>query len=145
MRRGLFYLRNSFGSVAMLLAILRAAGSVSYRLNLFTAGSWMRASNLGWEEGAKKGVCEMSEGTEIISRRKAFSLLGLAALGFALPAEVLTASDAEAQQAAPPAGQSTAAPEGGTKGMKRRKKRRASRKERRKKRHEGGEATQQQK
>jgi hypothetical protein len=38
----------------------------------------------------------MSE--KMISRRDAFSLLGLAAaLGFALPAEVLTASDAEAQ------------------------------------------------
>ncbi len=105
----------------------------------------MRASNLGWGKGGEKGVCEMSEGTEIIPRRKAFFLLGLAALSFALPAEVLTASDAEAQQTTPPAGQSTAAPEGGTKGMKRRKKRRASRKERRKKRHEGGEATQQQK
>ena len=93
----------------------------------------------------------MSEGTEIISRRKAFSLLGLAALGFALPAEVLTSLDAEAQQTTPPAGQAappagqSAAPEHGTRGMKRRKKRRASRKERRKKRHEGGEATQQQK
>ncbi len=95
----------------------------------------------------------MSEGSEIISRRKAFSLLGLAALGSALPAGVLTASETKAQQTtppagqqpAPPAGQSAAAPEGGTRGMKRRKKRRASRKERRKKRHEGGEATQQQK
>ena len=37
--------------------------------------------------------------SQMISRREAFSLLGLAAaLGFALPAEVLTASDAEAQQ-----------------------------------------------
>jgi hypothetical protein len=79
--------------------------------------------------------------SEMISRRKAFSLLGLAALGFALPAEVLTASDAEAQAAAPTAGQPAAATEGGTKGSKRRKKRRSSRKERRKKRHGGGEAT----
>jgi|SRR6266550_4586731 hypothetical protein len=94
------------------------------------------------------GDCHMSEKT--ISRRGAFSLLGLvAALGFALPLEVLTESDAEAQPAAPPAGQpaapSAAPPEGGTKGTKRRKKRRTSRKERRKKRHGGGEATQQQK
>ena len=81
----------------------------------------------------------------MISRRGAFSLLGLVALGFALPAEVLTASDAEAQPAAPPAGQPAAPPEGGTKGTKRRKKRRTGRKERRKKRHEGGEAPQQQK
>ena len=86
------------------------------------------------------GDCHMSEKT--ISRRGAFSLLGLvAALGFALPLEVLTESDAEAQPAAP----SAAPPEGGTKGTKRRKKRRTSRKERRKKRHGGGEATQQQK
>ncbi len=90
------------------------------------------------------GDCHMSEKT--ISRRGAFSLLGLvAALGFALPLEVLTESDAEAQPAAPPAGQPAAPPEGGTKGTKRRKKRRTGRKERRKKRHGGGEATQQQK
>jgi hypothetical protein len=97
--------------------------------------------------------CEMRENNEMISRRRAFSLLGLAAaLGFALPAEVLTTPEAEAQQPAPPAGQQPApagqpaAPaEGGTAGSKRRKKRRTHRKERRKKRHGGGEATQQQK
>ncbi len=90
----------------------------------------------------------MSEATRV-SRRRAFSLLGLTTLAFVLPTQVLTSSDAEAQQttppagqqAAPPAGQSTAVPEHGTKGMKRRKKRRAIRKERRKKRHGGGEAT----
>ncbi len=83
----------------------------------------------------------MSEKNEMISRRGAFSLLGLAAaLGFALPLEALTASDAEALQTAPAAGSSAATPEGGTKGTKRRKKRRTSRKEKRKK---GGEATQQ--
>jgi hypothetical protein len=78
--------------------------------------------------------------SEMISRRGAFSLLGLTVLGFALPAEVLTASDAEAQPDAPPTAQPAAPPEGGTKGTKRRKKRRAGRKERRKKRHGGGEA-----
>ncbi len=89
----------------------------------------------------------MSEATQV-SRRRAFSLLGLTTLAVALPTQVLTSSDAEAQpatppagQAAPPAGQSTAAPEHGTRGMKRRKKRRATRKERRKKRHGGGPAT----
>ncbi|MGB5180601.1 MAG: hypothetical protein WBO12_00185, partial [Xanthobacteraceae bacterium] len=53
--------------------------------------------------------------SQMISRREAFFLLGLAAaLGFALPAEVLTASDAEAQA------QTTApAPTGGTVGMQR--------------------------
>ena len=94
----------------------------------------------------------MSETTQV-SRRRAFSLMGLATLAFALPTQVLISSEAEAQQttppagqqAAPPAGQSAAAPEGGTKGSKRRKKRRSSRKERRKKRHGGGEATQEQK
>jgi hypothetical protein len=56
--------------------------------------------------------------SQMISRREAFFLLGLAAaLGFALPAEVLTASDAEAQATAP-------APSGGTTGMQRRQARR---------------------
>ena len=59
------------------------------------------------------GDCEMSGKvkSQMISRREAFSFLGLAAaLGFALPAEVLTASDAEAQaQTTAPA-----APSGGT-------------------------------
>jgi hypothetical protein len=114
------------------------SADVQIREPQMDGGSWHRAS--------KSGVCEMSEKNEMISRRGAFSLLGLvAALGFALPLEVLTESYAEAQPAAPPAGQPAAAPEGGTKGSKRRKKRRTGRKERRKKRHGGGEATQQQK
>ncbi len=94
----------------------------------------------------------MIEATQV-SRRRAFSLMGLATLAFALPTQVLISSEVEAQQptppagqqAAPPAGQSATSPEGGTKAAKRRKKRRASRKERRKKRHKGGEAIQQQK
>jgi len=54
--------------------------------------------------------------SEMISRRGAFSLLGLgAALGFAVPTTVLTMSDAEAQ----------------TVGMERRENRRAGRQERR--------------
>jgi hypothetical protein len=86
--------------------------------------------------------------SQMISRREAFSVLGLAAtLGFALPAEVLTASDAEAQA------QTTApAPSGGTSGMQRRHarrtgrherrhERRTGRHERREKRRGGGEAT----
>jgi hypothetical protein len=103
----------------------------------------------------------MSE--KMISRRGAFSLLGLAAaLGFALPAQVLTPSDAEAQ-----AQTTTPAPSGPQTGTERRQERRTGRtkrrterrtgrterrterrtgrKERRKKRHGGGEATQQQK
>jgi len=59
---------------------------------------------------------------EMISRRRAFSLLGLAAaLGFAAPTTVLTASDAEAQ----------------TPGMERREERREGRHERREERREG--------
>ena len=51
--------------------------------------------------------------SEMFSRRKALSLLGLATLGLTAPATVLTVSDAEAQQAAPGAAPSTA-PETGT-------------------------------
>src|SRR5262249_50453098 len=44
----------------------------------------------------------MSElNSEVISRRKALSLLGIATLGLTVPATVLTVSDAEAQQPAP--------------------------------------------
>jgi hypothetical protein len=86
---------------------------------------------------------------EMISRREAFSLLGLtAALGFAVPITLLTGSDAEAQAPA-----SAPAPTGGTLGMQRRharrvarherrEARRAARHERREKRRGGGEATQ---
>ena len=59
--------------------------------------------------------------SELISRRRAFSLLGLtAALGFAVPSTVLTVSDVEAQ----------------TVGMERRHERRTGRHERRTGRHE---------
>ena len=70
---------------------------------------------------------------EMISRREAFSLLGLAAaLGFAVPITLLTGSDAEAQEptAAP-------APTGGMTGMQRRQERRAGRHERRTERRTG--------
>jgi hypothetical protein len=98
----------------------------------------------------------MSE--KMISRRGAFSLLGIAAaLGFAAPTTVLTVSDAEAQATtpAPTAPAPTApAPTGGTHGMqrrqarrtgrhKRREERRTGRHERREKRHGGGETTKQ--
>ena len=60
--------------------------------------------------------------SELISRRTAVSLLGItAALGFAVPATVLTVSDAEAQ----------------TSGMERRGERRAGRHERRHERRAG--------
>jgi hypothetical protein len=62
--------------------------------------------------------------SEMISRRKALSLMGLAAaFGLAAPPTVLTVSDAEAQTAAAP-----------TAGMERRQGRRAARHERRQER-----------
>jgi len=65
--------------------------------------------------------------SEVFSRRKALSLLGLATLGLTVPATVLTLSDAEAQQAAPGTAPSTA-PETGT---ERRQERRTNRTRRR--------------
>jgi hypothetical protein len=60
--------------------------------------------------------------SEMMSRRRVFSLLGLAAaLGFAAPTTVLTVSDAEAQ----------------TVGMERRQQRRTGRTERRQERRTG--------
>lgn len=73
----------------------------------------------------------MSENTksDAISRRTALSLLGLAAaFSLAVPATVLTVSDAEAQQ--------TPAPEGEKTGTERRHERREHRGERRHGRHE---------
>jgi len=65
--------------------------------------------------------------SEVFSRRKALSLLGLATLGLTVPTTVLTLSDAEAQQAAPGTAPSTA-PETGT---ERRQERRTGRTRRR--------------
>ena len=71
---------------------------------------------------------------EVISRRKALSLLGLAAaFGLAVPPTVLTVSDAEAQYTAPTAAPA-AAPQTGT---ERRHKRRTARHERRHERRAG--------
>ena len=70
--------------------------------------------------------------SETISRRKALSLMGLAAaFGLAAAPAVLTVSDAEAQTAAAPA---ATAP---TAGMERRQQRRAGRHERREQRRAG--------
>lgn len=74
--------------------------------------------------------------SEVISRRRAlFSLLGLAALGLAVPAAVLTVSDAEAQTPAAPA----AVPTAPTTGTERRQERRTRRVRRRKARRKGRE------
>jgi len=64
---------------------------------------------------------------EVISRRKAFSLLGLATLCLTAPAAVLTVSDAEAQQPAP----GTAPPTAPETGTERRQERRTGRTRRR--------------
>lgn len=77
--------------------------------------------------------------SEVISRRNALSLLGLAALGLAVPTTVLTVSDAEAQQ---PAAKPTApaAPMTGTERRQERRTRRVRRRvERRKARRKGRE------
>ena len=69
--------------------------------------------------------------SETISRRKALSLMGLAAaFGLAAAPTVLTVSDAEAQTAAAPTAPAPAAT-APTAGMERRQQRRASRHERR--------------
>jgi len=69
----------------------------------------------------------------MISRRGAFSLLGLAAaVGFAVPTSMLMTSDAEAQAQPTAPAPSTPAPAApATSGMERRQERRAGRTERR--------------
>ena len=71
--------------------------------------------------------------SRMISRRTALSLLGLASLSLAVPATMLTASNAEAQQPAAPTGTPTVAPTG----TERRQERRTGRTERRQERREG--------
>jgi hypothetical protein len=83
-------------------------------------------------------VANMSE--KIISRRRAFSLLGLgAALGLALPEEVLTPSDAEAQPQTTTPAPTTApgAPTGPQSDTERRQERRTGRTKRRTTRRTG--------
>ena len=77
--------------------------------------------------------------SEVISRRSALSLLGMAALGLAVPTTVLTVSDAEAQQPAAPTAQA-AAPMTGTERRQERRTRRVRRRVyRRKARRKGRE------
>ena len=72
---------------------------------------------------------------EVISRRRALSLLGLAAaFGLAVPPTMLTVSDAEAQYTTTAPGAPAAAPQTGT---QRRHERRAGRHERRHERRAG--------
>ena len=80
-------------------------------------------------------MTEKSE-TEMISRRKAFSILGLAALSLAMAPTVLTVSDAEAQQPGTASGQNLQTGTGATPqtGTERRQERRTARTERRQER-----------
>ena len=71
--------------------------------------------------------------SETISRRRVLALLGLTTLSLTVPT-VLTVSDAEAQQPAPPAG---TPPAGAPTGTERRQERRLRRTERRQARREG--------
>ena len=88
--------------------------------------------------------------SEMISRRRALSLLGLGALSLALPGTLLMVTDAEAQQAvpsSPPPASTPSAPQTGTerrqerrtRRVKRRTARRKGRKERRDVRRTGGD------
>src|SRR6266480_1642896 len=71
-----------------------------------------------------QGGLSMSEkiASAVISRRRALSLMGLAALSLAVPPTVLVVSDAEAQQTTPPS-----APETGTERRQERRTRRVKR------------------
>jgi|SRR6476660_5807907 len=75
--------------------------------------------------------------SEVISRRSALSLRGLAALGLAMPTTVLTVSDAEAQQPAAPTAAPTAPGAAPMTGTERRQERRTRRVSRRKARRKG--------
>jgi hypothetical protein len=93
-------------------------------------------TNQGFCWTTEIGVMDMSEiiTSDLISRRRALSLVGWAAvLGLAAPATVLTASHAGAQTPAPV----TPPPTTGTPGMERRKARRTGRDERRDERRTG--------
>jgi hypothetical protein len=93
-------------------------------------------TNQGFCWTTEIGVMDMSEiiTSDLISRRRALSLVGWAAvLGLAAPAAVLTASHAGAQTPAPV----TPPPTTGTPGMERRKARRTGRDERRDERRTG--------
>jgi hypothetical protein len=146
-KRRLFVRPNGSGSFATSVAIRRAsffcdqsslAAATARCLILFSAYSGARAPN-GRLGGGLPGRLDMSE--KMMSRRGAFTLLGLSALGFAVPTTVLTMSDeAQAQAAAPaptapaPAAPAPGAPAPGapaTSGMTRRQARRAGRRMRR--------------
>jgi hypothetical protein len=65
--------------------------------------------------------------SETISRRRALSVLGLAALSVALPSTMLSISRVNAEQASPPAQTPTTAPKTGTERRQERRTRRVRR------------------
>ncbi len=119
---------------AWCLGLCDALSSPS-RLNLAVVQAPFMRKGSCWQTGAL-GASKTERGhgmSEDMSRRRALSLLGLgAAFGLTLSA-ALEPSEAEAQEAAPPAAPAEAS---GTHGMKRRQSRRHGRHERRHGRHE---------
>src|SRR3984893_1322045 len=95
---------------------------------LFSWRSFKEVRNVRGVEVREEFAMSEKIASEVISRRRALSLLGLAALSLAVPT-VLTVSDAEAQQPAPPPDAQT--------GTERRQERRTGRLERRLTRREG--------
>jgi hypothetical protein len=102
------------------MTLLGPRSQVDFGVNLLIWSMWCTSK----DGSLLIGSSDMSEIiiSEVISRRRALSLVGLAAaLGLAAPAAVLMASDAEAQ----------------TSGMERRQERRTGRTERREERRTG--------
>ena len=100
------------------------------RKPLYSAGVHVREPLIG-VPGEDQNLRRLDMSEKMISRRGAFSLLGLAA-AFALPTTALMTSDAEAQaQPTAPAPTAPAPTAPATSGMERRQERRASRTERR--------------
>jgi hypothetical protein len=131
------YVPPAYVAPAPVYAINQRSPNLSYRIAaLFTGRSGARAPSR-CARGEDLRRLDMSE--KMISRRGAFSLLGLAAaVGFAVPTNVLMTSDAEAQaQPVAPAPSAPAPSAPATSGMERRHERRASRTERRHARRTG--------
>ena len=108
------------------------------RKPLYSADVHVREPLIG-VPGEDQNLRRLDMSEKMLSRRDAFSLLGLtAALGFAVPTTALMTSDAEAQaQPIAPATPAPATPAPATSGMERRQARRAGRHERREARRAG--------
>jgi len=108
------------------------------RKPLYSADVHVREPLIG-VPGEDQNLRRLDMSEKMLSRRDAFSLLGLtAALGFAVPTTALMTSDAEAQaQPIAPAPSAPATPAPATSGTERRQARRAGRHERREARRAG--------